>query len=478
MMTVTKGRRRIVIIGGGITGLTATYYLQRAAIAKQLPIDITLVEASLRLGGKVHTHRKNGIIVEKGPESFFDRTGSVQQLAQDLHIEDSIVGNHLGPTYVALGNELYPVPESLLAGDAPHISSFITSRLFSVSGKVRAAGDFVIPRTHLPVDQPVGPFLRRRFGAEIVENLVEPLLASVYAGDVEQLSLQTTFPELYDVEQKHRSLLLGMRKAQSSLFYGDVPEQAEGIFHTFKNGLETMVEAMEATLKPGTILKGVRAEAIAYNANKEMTVQLSHKPIMQADDIIIATPYHVAQGLFADKQMLQELDDMTAATIATVNMVFKREQFADLKALAFFVSRNSDLTITSCTWSNLKWPTTAPQDYVVLRSYIGRVGDEAIVELSDREIEQNVLADLQQTLGVSGKPLTTIVTRWKDAMPQYTVGHKARIARVEQKLHEIYPNVHLAGSSFKGISIPECVAQGQQIAAQLLAPYEQQLSCK
>lgn len=472
-MTVTKGRRRIVIIGGGITGLTAAYYLQRAATNHQLPIDITLVEASLRLGGKIHTHRKNGIIVEKGPESFFDRTGSVRQLAKDLGIEDSIIGNHLGPTYIALGDELYPVPESLLAGDAPHISSFITSRLFSVSGKVRAAGDFLIPRTHLPIDQPVGPFLRRRFGTEVVENLVEPLLASVYAGDVEQLSLQTTFPDLYDVEQQHRSLLLGMRKAQSSLFYSDVPRQSAGIFHTFNQGLETMVEAMEQSLKPGTILKGVRAESIVYNAQQEMTVQVSYKPVITADDIIVATPYYAAQSLFEDKQLLEELDSMTAATIATVNMIFKREQFTDLNALAFFVSRNSDLTITSCTWSNLKWPTTAPQDYVVLRSYIGRVGDEAIVELSDREIEQNVLADLQQTLGVNGKPLTTIVTRWKDAMPQYTVGHKERIARVEQKLHSVFPDVHLVGSSFKGISIPECVAQGQQIASQLLAKYEQ-----
>ena len=473
MMTVTKGRRRIVIIGGGITGLTAAYYLQRAASNQQLPIDITLVEASLRLGGKIHTHRKNGIIVEKGPESFFDRTGSVRQLAKDLGIEDSIIGNHLGPTYIALGDELYPVPESLLAGDAPHISSFITSRLFSVSGKVRAAGDFLIPRTHLPIDQPVGPFLRRRFGTEVVENLVEPLLASVYAGDVEQLSLQTTFPDLYDVEQQHRSLLLGMRKAQSSLFYSDVPHQSAGIFQTFNQGLETMVEAMEQSLKPGTIFKGVRAESIAYNAQHEMAVQVSHQPAIVAGDVIVATPYYAAQSLFEDKQLLEELDDMTAATIATVNMVFKREQFTDLNALAFFVSRNSDLTITSCTWSNLKWPTTAPQDYVVLRSYIGRVGDEAIVELSDREIEQNVLDDLQQTLGVSGKPLTTIVTRWKDAMPQYTVGHKERIARVEQKLQRVFPDVHLVGSSFKGISIPECVAQGQQIASKLLAKYEQ-----
>ena len=474
MMAVTKEGRRIVIIGGGITGLTAMYYIQRAIDAENLPIDITLVEASLRLGGKVHTHRKNGIIMEKGPESFFDRTGSVKRLAQDLQIEDSIVGNALGKTFIALGNELYPVPPSLLAGDAPHISSFITSRLFSVSGKVRAAGDFFIPRTQLPVDQPVGAFLRRRFGAEIVENLVEPLLASVYAGDVEQLSLQTTFPELYEVEQKHRSLLLGMRKAQSSLFYSDIPKQGAGIFQTFKNGLETMVEAIEATLKPGTIRKGVRAEAIGHTEDG-MAIQLSHNPTLYADDIVVATPYYVAQSLFEDKTMLQPLEAMTTATIATVNMVFKREQFDDLEALAFFVSRNSDLTITSCTWSNLKWPLTASEDYVVLRSYIGRVGDEAIVELSDREIEQNVIADLQQTLQVKGKPLTTIVTRWKNAMPQYTVGHTARIAQASEQLQQQFPNVHLAGSSFRGISIPECVAQGQAIAAQLVAAHKERL---
>jgi len=160
---------------------------------------------------------------------------------------------------------------------------------------------------------------------------------------------------------------------------------------------------------------------------------------------------------------------MKAATIATVTMAFKKEQLGDLDALSFFVSRNSDFSITSCTWINRKWPNTTPEDYVLLRSYIGRVGDETIVALSDSEIEKTVLQDLKNTIGIDGEPVTTVVSRWKNAMPQYTVGHEAKIDRVKEELYEHFPTVKLAGSSFEGISIPECVEQGRKVANEILS---------
>ncbi|MFJ7952271.1 protoporphyrinogen oxidase [Lysinibacillus sp. NPDC096418] len=466
---MTQKRRKVVVVGGGITGLTAAFYMQKEARAKELPVDIVLVESSLRLGGKIQTMRKDGFIIERGPESFFDRHNDVYALAKDLGIENELITSNAGPTYIAVGSQLYPIPGSLMSGEAPHISPFITSGLFSLSGKIRAAGDIVLPRSAQNDDQSLGGFFRRRFGTEVVENLVEPLLAGTFAGDIEQMSMYSTFPQLFDLEQKHRSLLVGMKKSGANFLSNDRVVKDKGVFQTFSNGLETIVEKLEESLLPGTVLKGVKVEEIERGKDNTVQVIFNNFTQIKADAVIVATPFNVTQQIFSKQNLLTELKTMKAASIATVTMAFKKEQLGDLDALSFFVSRNSDFTITSCTWSNRKWPNTTPVDYVLLRSYIGRVGDEAIVALSDSEIEKTVLQDLKKTIGVDGAPVETIVSRWKNAMPQYTVGHEEKIARVKQELQEHFPTVKLSGSSYEGISIPECVKQGQTVAYEILS---------
>lgn len=465
---MTQKRRKVVVVGGGITGLTAAFYMQKEVRVKELPVDIVLVESSLRLGGKIQTHRKNGFIIERGPESFFDRQNDVYMLAKDLGIENKLIMSKNGPTYVAIGSRLYPIPGSLLAGETPHISPFITSGLFSLSGKIRAAGDFILPRSVLNDDLSLGGFFRRRFGPEVFQNLVEPLLAGTLAGDIEQLSMSSTFPQLYELGQKHRSLLVGLKKSNMNFLSNEAFVKEKGIFQTFEGGLETLVEKLEESLLPGTVLKGVKVEEIEHGKDNTVKVVLNNFSQIKADAVIVATPFNVAHKIFSKHNVLTELKSMKAATIATVTMVFKKEQLGDLDAFSFFVSRNSDFSITSCTWSNRKWPNTTPKDYVLLRSYIGRVGDEAIVELSDTEIEKTVLQDLMKTIGINGAPVETIVSRWKNAMPQYTVGHEEKIARVKQELQEHFPTVKLSGSSFEGISIPECVMQGRTVAHEIL----------
>ena len=465
---MTQKRRKVVVVGGGITGLTAAFYMQKEARAKELPVDIVLVESSLRLGGKIQTQRKNGFIIERGPESFFDRQNDIYRLAKDLGIESELITSNAGPTYVAVGSRLYPIPSNLMSGENPHISPFITSGLFSLSGKVRAACDFILPRSAENDDQSLGEFFRRRFGPEVVENLLEPLFAGTFAGDIEQLSMHSTFPQLYEIEKKHRSLLVGMKKSGANFLSNEPITKDKGIFQTFTNGLETLVEKLEESLLPGTVLKGVKVEEIEHGKDNTVQIVLNNFTQIKADAVVVATPFNVAQKIFSKHNLLTELKTMKAATIATVTMVFKKEQLGNLDALSFFVSRNSDFSITSCTWSNRKWPNTTPEDYVLLRSYIGRVGDEAIVELSDSEIEKTVLQDLMKTIGINGAPVETIVSRWKNAMPQYTVGHEEKIARVKQELQEQFPTVKLSGSSFEGISIPECVKQGKTVAQEIL----------
>ncbi|MEK4230649.1 protoporphyrinogen oxidase [Solibacillus sp. FSL H8-0538] len=467
-MRVTLTRRKVVVIGGGITGLTTAFYLQQEAKQYNLPLDVVLIESSLRVGGKIHTLRKDGFIIERGPESFFDSCSSVRSLARDLRIEHEIVQNKNGQTYIAVGSELHPIPSNLLFGGSPEVSSFITSSLISISGKIRAAGDLLLPKSSEKIDEPISDFFRRRFGKEVVENLVEPVLAGTFAGDVDHLSMQSMFPQFYQLEKEHRSLILGMKKSGKGIYaIGDDKDELH--YETFRNGLETLVETLEAELAPNTILKGVKVDSIEKSSDNSLQIYLNNIAPIQADAVIMTTPYNVAKDVFRGSNLMQDLPSMNYATIATVTMAFKEGQINKYKdALNFFVSRNSDFAITSCTWNNRKWDNVSPEGYDLLRVYIGRVGDESIVELSDSEIEKTVVQDLQKAIDLHDNPVFTVVARWKQSMPQYTVGHDKLLSILKERFSEQFPQVQLIGSSYEGISVPDCVAQGKNAAKHLI----------
>jgi oxygen-dependent protoporphyrinogen oxidase len=465
MMRVSGKKRKIAVVGGGITGLAAAYYLQKEAREKGYPLEVVLIEASHRLGGKIQTLRKDGFIIERGPDSFLARKKSFGILAEDLGIDDQLVSNATGQAYVLVGDELHPIPGGSVMGIPTQIAPFVTSGLFSWSGKFRAAWDFVLPKSAVVGDQSLGQFFRRRFGGEVVENLIEPLLSGIYAGDIDKLSLQSTFPQFHELEQKHRSLIYGMKKTTPKQ---PVSKPKEGIFRTFRNGLETIVDAIESQLEQGSVMKGVRLDRLERIGN-QVNIHLNNGSEMLLDGLILTTPHPAAVQLFEEYGLLAGLQEMPATSVATVAMAFPENAVTQEKeGTGFVVSRNSDYSITACTWTHRKWPTTTPAGHVLLRGYVGRAGDEAVVDLSDSEIEKVVLADLRKTTKIEGDPLFTVVTRWKKAMPQYIVGHKERIAKAKQEVHDQFPMVKMAGSSLEGLGLPDCIDQGKAAVTEML----------
>jgi len=465
MMNVSGEKRKVAVVGGGITGLAAAFYLQKEAKEKGYPLEVVLIEASHRLGGKIQTVRKDGFVIERGPDSFLERKKSMGILADDLGISDQLVSNATGQAYVLVNDELHPIPGGSVMGVPTQISPFITSGLFSWSGKIRAAGDFVLPKSSVKGDQSVGHFLRRRFGGEVVENLIEPLLAGVYSGDIYKLSLQATFPQFYKMEKEHRSLIVGTKKTTPK---SPKNKPKEGVFRTFKNGLETIVVAIEEQLEPGSVIKGVRLERLE-RVGEKVNIRLNNGSEMLLDGLILTTPHLASLPIFEEHGLMTELQDMPATSVATIAMAFKENAVTQEKeGTGFLVSRNSDYSITACTWTHRKWPTTTPEGHVLLRGYVGRAGDESVVELSDNELEKLVLADLRKTTKIEGDPLFTVVTRWKNASPQYVVGHKERIAKVKQEVYEAFPMIKMAGSSLEGLGLPDCVNQGKAAVAEIL----------
>lgn len=462
---MSEQRKKVVIIGGGITGLSAAFYMQKEAREKGLLLDVLLVEASNRLGGKIQTVRRDGFVIERGPDSFLIRKKSMGILAEDVGVAGDLVKNATGQAYIYINGELHPIPGGSVMGIPTELGPFLKTGLFSMTGKLRAAGDFVLPRTPVEGDQSLGQFFRRRLGGEVVENLIEPLLSGVYAGDIDNMSLQSTYPQFSEVEKKHRSLILGMKKTAPK---SNPNKKKEGAFHTFRNGLETLVEAIEDKLDPNTVLKGVRLESITRLGEKNL-LELNNGQKIEADAVIMTTGHAVTSSVFAPHGLLQDLGEIPTTSVATVALAFPEESIVqDKEGTGFLVSRSSDYSITACTWTHRKWPTSTPKGKVLIRAFVGRIGDEAIVDLPDAEIERIVLADLGDLIEIKSKPDFSVITRWKEDRPQYRVGHKQRIERAREELKEKFPQVKLAGASYEGVGLPDCVDQGKAAVKEVL----------
>nr|WP_283248199.1 protoporphyrinogen oxidase [Bacillus sp. FJAT-50079] len=463
-------KKKIVVIGGGITGLTAMYYLQKSVREQELPVELTLVEASHKLGGKIQTEYVDGFVIERGPDSFLERKKSASELAKEVGLGDQLVNNHAGKAYVLVRDRLHPMPEGAVMGVPTKIGPFITTNLFSVQGKMRAACDLVMPRSKNEEDQSLGHFFRRRLGDEVVENLIEPLLSGIYAGDIDQLSLMSTFPQFYQVERDHRSLIFGMKKTTPNASKHRLSGKTQGKFLTLTGGLQTLVDAIEEKLEPGSIMKGTRVLSIdKAPLQRGYEIKLNNEETMYADSVVVALPHLALTEMFPNEECLDSYKRMPATSVATVAMAFDAKDIDNqLDGTGFVVSRNSDYTITACTWTHKKWPHTTPEGKVLLRSYVGRASEETVVDLPDAEIEQIVLDDLRETMNITAKPNFTMITRWKNAMPQYTVGHKQRVEEMKASMSEAMPGIFIAGSSFEGLGLPDCIDQGKVAVEEVL----------
>ena len=460
-------RKKIVVVGGGITGLSAAFYMQKEAKENGLPVDVILIEAANQLGGKIQTVRKNGFVIERGPDSFLIRKKSMRTLAEEVGVFGELVKNATGQAYIYLKGALHPIPGGSIMGIPTEIEPFVKTDLFSLAGKIRAAGDLVLPRKASEGDQSLGGVFRRRLGNEVVENLIEPLLSGVYAGNIDQMSLEATFPQFAVVEKNYRSLILGMKKT-SPKKPSATNAKKEGAFYTFRNGLETIVDAIETHLDKSTIMKGVRVVAIQKQDGKNRLI-LNNGEVIDADAVILTTGHAVASQLFAEHQLLQDIGQIPTTSVATVALAFPKDAIVqEQDGTGFLVARNSGYSITACTWTHRKWPTSTPDGKVLIRAFVGRPGEEAIVNLPDAEIEKVVLEDLGKLIHIQGKPDFSVITRWKEDRPQYRVGHKARITQARTELKANFPMVKLAGASYDGVGLPDCVDQGKAAVKEVL----------
>jgi oxygen-dependent protoporphyrinogen oxidase len=501
--------KRVVIVGGGITGLSAAYYLQQLAKRSPTPLEITLVEKSSTLGGKIQTTHRDGFVIEKGPDSFLARKLPIVELTKDLGLEDQLVSTNpkAKKTYILHKGKLHRMPPGLILGIPTEITPFLKTGLISPKGKLRAAMDLILPKRTDPSDESLGHFLQRRLGNEVLENIAEPLLAGIYAGDTLSLSLKATFPQFHSTEQKYRSLILGMMASRkgSAKEAGQLPMIAKNsLFLSYRNGLETLVKRLEKVLRDtsrhpqeGTLSKidlltnqrltrimksedssGVhkvgQAAKTGMEKNGERAYQLFFEDgtAKEVDAVIFTTPPFETGGILEQLSptlSFKSLTDIPYVSVANVIMAFDEGDISfNLDGSGFVVPRKEGRFITACTWTSSKWLHTAPKGKVLLRCYIGRSGEEGWMNLSNEGILQRTQKDLKELMGIDIDPLFHEINHWKQAMPQYTVGHLDRLKQLNDELRSSNPGITFTGSGYYGVGIPDCIRQGKEAADQTL----------
>jgi protoporphyrinogen/coproporphyrinogen III oxidase len=458
----------VVIVGGGITGLTVAH----ALVASDPSLDVVLVESGEKLGGKIVTEQVNGFVIEGGPDSFVSYKPWAMELCRRLGLEDQLTGTNREQkaTYVLCRERLIELPEGLALLAPTRLVPFMRSPLFSVKGKLRIGLDLLIPKRTDPEDESLAGFVRRRMGQEAVDRLAGPLLAGIYAGDPERMSLKATFPQLAELEQKFGSLIRGMLFRRKELTGKSQGSLANTMFMTLRGGLGELVRALVKQIERVDLMTGRRVVSLLPIKGSGYDIKLDNGKELSTRAIVLTTPAFVTAGLVErmDSELYGQLAGIRYVSTATVSMAFKREGFPHpLDGFGFVVGENKSRGVMACTWTSTKFPHRAPGDHVLLRCFLGGEGREEVVGLSDEALIRLVRQNLQSDLGVIQEPVLVKVYRWIRANPQYDVGHLERVAAIEKHVSK-YPGLFLSGAAYHGVGIPDCIRSGTQAAQKAL----------
>ncbi|WP_455377251.1 protoporphyrinogen oxidase [Petrachloros mirabilis] len=449
--------RTVAIIGGGISGLATAFSLQEQAAAAGLSIKCTILEASSSWGGKIVTHRVGDLVTEAGPDSFLSQKPAGLKLIEKLGLTDQLINtNETGKkAFVYSGGRLCELPEGLVVITPGQVGPFLRSGLLSVSGLARMGMDLVIPAKRTQQDESLAAFFRRRFGRQAFDRMMEPLMAGIYAGDAEQMSMNATFPRFLELEREHGSVIRGMMAARKSGQPSRPNKPCLTMFVSLKNGLGDLIGALVRRLTDqGVILKsGAPVESLRVRSHQlgrwTYDIMLQEGTPLSVESLVLATPAFVTAELLRPLTPIAGgvLEAIPYASTATVTMAYPASKVGGaVRGFGFVVPRVEQRDLIAATWTSLKWPHRAPADQVLVRCYVGGVGREAILQLDDQALVARVKSELGQICGIVAEPRYVEVNRWIKAMPQYLLGHLERLEQVEAALSR-YGGLILTGAA-------------------------------
>ena len=461
--------KRIAIIGGGISGLSAAYTIEEKR-RSGTPVEYVLFESKPRLGGVLVTERVDGCLVEAGPDSFLTEKPWAADLCTRLGLGDQLIGSNdaARKTYILVKNKLVVMPDGLMFMVPTKIMPTVLSPLFSVRTKLRMAREWFHPPHKASADETVAEMVERHYGPEMVDMLADPLLSGVYGGEATQLSVRSVLPRFADMESKHGSLGRAMLSARKKM--AAAPKApARPLFTSLKNGMQQMTDALVANLDPNALKTSVPVELLVREL-EGWTVSAGYQSD-QFDAVIIATPTPAAASVLqsADENLSAELRSIQYSSSVTVTLGYDDKVRRSLPpGFGFLVPRSAGRRMLAATFVHNKFPHRAPADRAIIRCFLGGARDEQILQSSEEEIVQIVRDELEQIINLRSEPLFSRVYKWRSAMAQYSVGHLERLQRIEA-LRQNLPGLALAGNGYTGIGVPDCVRSGTEAASKILA---------
>jgi protoporphyrinogen/coproporphyrinogen III oxidase len=448
-MTAEHPRKRVAVVGGGITGLTAAYQLRDSAV------DVTLFEASDRLGGKIRTERVAGVPVDAGADWFITRQPAALELCRELGLDDRLVTPARSGTFLWTGGRLVKLIPEQVRGVPTHPFKAMSAGLLTRAGALRAAAEALSPRPLTGPDVSVGTFVHRRFGSEVLDRLVDPLLAASRSGGADEMSLAAAAPELDAAARSNRSTLVGLRKKRSS-------QETLPPFFGLEGGMSTLVEALHARLGDTKIEPAAPIRSIERTSNG-YTLTTSRDARVDADAVILALPANVSSTLLSplDDELGRKLAEIRYDPGTVVTLAFDASSLPTPPGTGVLIPTRDRSLLTAFAWFSEKWPHARPASgYVIVRCFVGA---DDLPPMDDAQLVSAVTGELAEIAGVRARPVEHHVTRWERALPVYRVGHKELADSIEGRLRHL-PGLLLAGAGYRGSGLPDCISDGRRAA--------------
>jgi len=455
--------KRIAIVGGGISGLSAAFALeQRRRLDAEL--EYVLFESSPGFGGVIHTEVIDGCVVEGGPDSFLTEKPWAADLCRELGLADQLIASNdaVRKTYIFVKGRLLPLPDGLMFMVPTNLRAAFLSPLFSWRTKLRMIREWFC-RPVPSGETTVADFVERHYGREMVERIADPLLAGIYGGSADELSLLSVLPRFAEMEARHGSLgraMVASRPKQT----GDSPRP---LFTSLRSGMQQMTNALLARIPPVALQANTAVESVKPESHKWLV--LAGGRTVEFDAVIIATPADVACGMLigANVELANELRSIRYSSSVTVTLGYDEKVRAALPpGFGFLVPRTENRRLLAATFVHNKFPGRAPQDRALIRCVLGGTRGERVLESSEEEILSTVRDEFRHILRISAPPLFARVYKWKQSMAQYNVGHGARVERIRNLLGGM-PGLAIAGNAYSGIGVPDCVRSGTDAASKV-----------
>jgi protoporphyrinogen/coproporphyrinogen III oxidase len=466
---------RVAIVGGGISGLTAAFYLEQER-RKGAPLEIIVFESDSRFGGVIRTERVEGCLIEAGPDSFLSSKPWARELCDDLRLSNQLIGSRDAErkTYVLVHGRLEEIPEGLHMMVPTKLAPLLLSRFFSPSTKLAMLSEYLLPPEPLGVDddESVASFFSRHFNAEVVDRLADPLLSGVYGGDASRLSARATLPAMVESEARHRSLVRSALESRKNHNASGTPS----LFTSLRDGMQRIIDSIlrqfrRETLRPSSPVSMLRPGSSGWNVTSKGVEE-------EFDHVILAVPPQLTTRFMKDipesERPVEILGELSSTSAVTVALGYKRAELRLPPGFGFLVPRSEHKRIMACTFVHNKFENRAPQEMALLRVFLGGARDPEVLELGDDEILELVRRELREILKIQPEPRFARVSKWPNAMPQYEVGHLLRVASLEMHMQR-FPGLHLAGNAYHGIGIPDCARIGRSAADAIIRRMRSQL---